>query len=175
MPFWRRKPLHERLAEEGGLVERPAARPRAPWDTAGIHGVARPREWDAVATIEAPGIDADAREFVVLDDETVIGEDGDELLAEAIDLEPPFRAQAVRRHEDVWAVAANAISVVTLDDDPGGDVVDLARRAGERILVVDGARAFGSIPALERLIEGDGVVHAERLDGLLFEVSVAPL
>lgn len=175
MPLWRRKPLHERLAEQGGLVERSPPEPRAPWDVAGIHGLARPRQWDAIGTVEASGISGDERDFVVLDDETVIGDEGDELLAEAIDLEPPFRGHAVRRHEDIWAVAANRILVVELPDDPGGDVVDVTMREGERAVLVDGARAFGSIPALERLIEGDGVVHAERLDGRLFEATVAPL
>jgi hypothetical protein len=175
MPLWRRKPLHERLAEQGGLIERAAHEPITAWAAGSIHGVARPREWDVVATLEAPGLEGDERDFVVLDEETVIGDEGDEVLAEAIDLEPPFRAQAVRRHEDVWAVAANRILVVELHEDPGGDVVDVTRREGERTVLVDGARAFGSIPALERLIEGDGVVHAERLDGLLFEATVAPL
>lgn len=175
MPLWPRKPLHERLAEEGGLVGRAAPESRPPWDVAGIHGISRPRVWEVVAMLEAPDLAGDEREFVVLDDETVIGDEGDELLAEAVELEPPFRAQAVRRHEDVWAVAANRILVVELRDDPGGDVVDVALRGGERTVLVDGARAFGSIPALERLIEGDGVVHAERLDGPLFEARVAPL
>ena len=173
MPLWRRKPLHERLAEQGGLVERPEM--RAPWEAAGIHGPGRPREWDVVAMLEAPGLEGDERDFVVLDEETVIGDEGDDVLADAVDLEPPFRAQAVRRHEDVWAVAANRIVVVELPEDPGGDVVDVTMREGERTVLVDGARTFGSIPALERLIEGDGVVHAERLDGRLFEATVAPL
>jgi hypothetical protein len=172
MPLWRRKPLHERLAEQGGLVERA---PSLPWDAAGINAPGRPREWDVVAMLTASGLEGDERDFVVLDDETVIGDEGDEVLAEAIDLEPPFRAHAVRRHEDVWAVAANGILVVELPEDPGGDVIDVTMREGERTVLVDGARAFGSLPVLERLIEGDGVVHAERLDGQLFEATVAPL
>lgn len=177
MVFRRRKPLHERLAEQGGLVEPPADVPGAPWDQvgAGVHGLARPRRWDAVGTIEAPGIGGDERNFVVLNDETVLGDDGDELLAEAVDLPAPFRAEAVRRHEDVWAVAANRIAVAVLEDDPGGEVVELALSGGERTLLVDGARAFGSVPALERLLAGDGVVHAERLDETLWEVRVSPL
>jgi hypothetical protein len=174
MPFWRRKPLHERLAQEGGLVERPE--PTLPsWDQAGVHGLSRPRRWDAVATVEAPGIDGDERDFVLLADGTLIGEESDTPLAEALGLEPPFRAQAVRRGGDLWAVAANRITVVQLDVDPGGDTIDLAMREGERTVLVDGARSFGSVPALEQLLDGDGVAHAERLDETLWAVTVAPL
>jgi hypothetical protein len=172
MPFWRRKPLHERLAEEGGLVERPA---RPSWDQVGIHGVARPRRWDAVATVEAPGIEGDERDFVLLADGTLMGEESDAPLAEAVALEPPFRAQAVRRGANLWAVAANRITVVELDDDPGGDTIDLAVRGGERTVLVDGARSFGGISALEQLLDGEGVVHAERLDETLWDVTVSPL
>ena len=174
MPFWRRKPLHERLAEAGGLVERPApARP--PWDQVGVHGVPRPRRWDAVATVEVPGLDGEERDFVLLADGTLLGEESDTPLAEAVGLDPPFRAQAVRRGDDLWAVAANRITVVELDPDPGGDVVDVAVRQGERTVLVDGARSFGGVPALEDLLDGDGVAHAERLDEMLWEVTVAPL
>ncbi|MEX2210716.1 MAG: hypothetical protein WD689_03010 [Gaiellaceae bacterium] len=173
MPFWRRKPLHQRLAEEGGLVEREP--PRAPWDQAGVHGLARPRRWDAVATARVPGLEGDQREFVLLEDGTLLGDEAEVPLAEALGLEPPFRAEAVRRDGDLWAVAATRIAVISLEDDPAGDVVDLAITEGQRTLVVDGATAFGTVPELERLLEQDGVVHAERLDGKLWEVRVAPL
>ena len=174
MLFRRRKPLHERLAEAGGLVERPAPT-RPSWDHAGISGLARPRRWDAVAAVEAPGLDGDEREFVLLGDGTLIGDEEDVALAEAVGLDPPFRAQAVRRGGDLWAVAANRITVVELDEDPGGDTVDLALHGGERTLLVDGARTFGSIPALERLVGGNGALHAKRLDESLWEVSVSAL
>jgi hypothetical protein len=171
--FWRRKPLHEQLAEEGGLVD-PMPR-RLPWDQVGVHGVPRPRRWDTVATVEATGIDGDEREFVLLADGTLVGEEADTPLAEAVDLDPPFHAQAVRRDENLWAVAANRITVVELDPDPGGAVVDVTVRDGERTVLVDGARTFGSVPALEDLLDGEGVVHAERVDEQLWEVTTAPL
>jgi len=174
VPFWRRKSLHERLAEEGGLVERPEPT-RPSWDQAGVHGVPRPRRWDAVATVEAGGIDADERDFVLLADGTLIGEESDAPLAEAVALDPPFRAHAVRRGSDLWAVAANRITVVQLDVDPGGEMIDLAVRAGERTVLVDGARSFGSVAALEQLLDGDGAVHAERLDETLWDVTVSRL
>ena len=174
MPFWRRKSLHERLAEQGGLIERPEPT-RPSWDHAGVHGVARPRRWDAVVTVAAAGIDGDERNFVLLADGTLIGEESDTPLAEAVGLEPPFRAQAVRRGSDLWAVAANRIAVIELDVDPGGDTIDLAVRDGERTVLVDGARSFGGIPAFEQLLESDGVVHAERLDERLWDVTVSRL
>jgi hypothetical protein len=171
--FWRRKPLHEQLAEEGGLVD-PMPR-RLPWDQVGVHGVPRPRRWDSVVTVEATGIDGEERGFVLLADGTLIGEEADASLAEAVDLDPPFRAQAVRRDGDIWAVAANRITVVELEPDPGGDVVDVTFRDGGRTVLVDGARTFGSVPALEELLVGEGVAHAERVDENLWDVTTAPL
>ena len=52
--------------------------------------------------------------------------------------------------EDHWADT----TIVELTDDPGGDEITLTVRDGERELSVDGARTFGSVPALERLAEG---------------------
>jgi hypothetical protein len=126
-------------------------------------------------TVEAAGIDGDEREFVLLADGTLIGEDADTPLAEAVDVEPPFRAQAVRRGGDLWAVAANQLTVVELDPDPGGDAVDVTIRDGERTVLVDGARTFGGVPVLEEFLDGEGTVHAERLDETLWEVTAAPL
>ena len=148
---------------------------RLPWDQVGVHGVPRPRRWDSVVAVEAPGIEGNERDFVLLADGTLIGEEADAPLAEAVDLDPPFRAQAVRRGADLWAVAANRITVVELEVDPGGDVLDVVARDGERTVLVDGARTFGSVPALEALLGGDGAVHAERVDENVWEVSVAPL
>jgi hypothetical protein len=171
-PFWRREePLHERLAREGGLVERV---PRPSWDDlVGIHGVHRQREYDAVLAVEAdaPG---DEHEFVVLDDEVIVEAELPEELLEAFDLDPPYRVRAVRKGGRTWALAAKAIDVERFEAE--GDVIDLAQRDGERTLVVDGERAFGSVPALEDLLGAeDAVVHAERLDGDLWEIRVAPL
>jgi len=184
--FRRRRPLHERLLEEAGLdVPQPDARPviagtREP----GIHGIARQREWDAVATVRAPEISGDELTFDVLPDRTVLvdEEEGDASLAPLADavereLQPPYRARAVRQSQEVWAVAARAIDVVQL---PGrvGDTIELSVRDGERTVTVDGAREFGTIPELEALAGGrhaDYVVRAERLDGDWWEVKVDPL
>jgi hypothetical protein len=179
--FRRPKPLHERLAEEGGLVE-PA--PRRPAFTGvigetGIHGVPRERQYDAVVTTDAPDVEGAAVRFVGLEDGSLLVEDGEgdlTPLADAIEQEVkrPYRADAVRRNETTWAVAARKLQVIQLPE-PGGDEVEVAIRGEERTLIVDGNRAFGTLPELEALADGDAVIRASRLDGTLWEVRVDPL
>jgi len=187
VPFWRREePLHEKLAREGGLTPREGGPldPRSPLEV-GIHGIARAREWDAVVTVQTGGPPGDRVEFVSLPDGTLLVDD--DLpdgslapLAEAVEteLEPPYRAECVRRGDEVWAVAATRIEVIELGEDPGGDEVELAYQEGHRTLLVDGASVFGSAPELEALGAGRHeayVVRAARLDGALWEVQVAAL
>jgi hypothetical protein len=176
--FRRGEPLHVRLAREGGIsLDGETAAPLRPaWDTAGIHGLQRPREWDAVITVEAPEIDAEKAVFVVLKGGDLIVEEGPdnlEKLAAAVESElaPPFRAEAVRREEGLWAVAARSVVVLDL---PGvtGDEIELTMHGGERTLVVDGEPSFGTIAQLER---PDHVVRARRIDGALWEVTVDKL
>jgi hypothetical protein len=176
--IFRREPLHVRLAREGGisLDGETAPPPRPSWDAAGIHGLQRPREWDAVVTVEAPAIDAEKAVFVVLKDGDLIVEDGPdnlEPLATAVEsrLTPPFRAEAVRREGGLWAVAARSVSVLDL---PGvsGDEIELTMHDGERTLVVDGESAFGTIPQLER---PGHVVRARRIGDDLWEVTADKL
>jgi hypothetical protein len=183
--FRRRKPLHERLLEDAGL-DAPVhdARPVVGGvRETGVHGIARQREWDAVATVQAPDIAGDELAFDVLPDRTVLvdEEEGDAPLAPLADavereLQPPYRARAVRQSDELWAVAARAIDVVQLTGQ-AGETIELAVRDSERSLVVDGAREFGSIPQLDALAAGRGdyVVRAERLDGGWWEVKVDPL
>jgi hypothetical protein len=182
---FRREPLHERLARLGGLVVPPATPPDllGRLSGAGVHGLQRLREWDAVVTVDAPPLRGDRAQFVALPDRSLLLEEGDDdvaPLAEAVEaqLEPPYRAEAVRRHETLWAVAARGIEVVELAEDPGGDEFTLTVRHGERELLVDGARTFGSMPALERLAEARHdayAVRAARLEGDLWEVEISPL
>jgi hypothetical protein len=181
-PFWRRKePLHERLAREGGMVERPPHDPGPHWGEVGIHGVHRQRVWDAVATVAAPELEGLEARFVALPDGTLVAEtDALDLapLADALEasVQPPYRAEAVRRPPDgLWVVAARRIQVIELEEQVDGDELLLTVNGGERTLDVDGSRAFGGLPRLERLAAGDCVVTARRIDGQLWEVEIAPL
>ncbi len=185
--FRRREPLHVTLAREGGIdlldgqqTGNPAAPgpepARAPWDVSGIHGVHRVREWDAVTMAKAPDLHGERLEFVAISAEELIreGADGDVApLTAAVerDVAPPYRAEAVRRERDLWAVAARRIEIVRLPDVEGHEL-ELSCHAGERTLVVDGEPQFGSIPALER---DEHVVRARRIAGDAFEVDVDPL
>jgi hypothetical protein len=182
--FRRREPLHERLAREGGLVAPAPLDPRSAWQEIGIHGIQRPREWDVTLTAEAPDIDGDGVRFVALPDGTLLVEEGPddslEPLAAAVEqqLSRPYRARGVRQGESLWAVQARRIEVVELPGSPDGDTIDLTHTADGTTVAVDDARIFGSLPALEERGAREGTeytVHAERLDGDLWEVRAAAL
>ncbi|MBA3348604.1 MAG: hypothetical protein H0T13_08605 [Actinobacteria bacterium] len=184
MPFWRREePLHERLRREGGLAggETPPALDSSPnWGEVGIHGVHRQRVWDAVTVVEAPELQGDEARFVAVEDGTLIAETDDldvGALADALEgtLQTPYRAEAVRRGDGLWAVAGRRIVVASVEEEVSGDHVTVTMRSGERTVEVDGKRSFGGIPSLERLIEDNAVVIAQRLDDTLWEVEVAAL
>jgi hypothetical protein len=178
--FRRSKPLHERLAEQGGLVERrPGPLFTGTIPETGIHGVPREREYDAVAAADAPDAQGDSARFVGLEDGSLVVEDGEgdlTAMADAIERElgRPYRAVAVRRGETQWAVAGHRLRVVELPE-PGGDEVELVLRGDDKTIVVDGNRAFGTLPELEALADGDAVIRASRVDGTLWEVLVDPL
>jgi hypothetical protein len=143
LSWFRREPIHKQLAR---ALEPDA--PKAPWREVGIHGIHRLREWDEVRTVESP-VKGDRAQFVVLDDAIVIEDGPDDVapLADALSLEPPFRAEAVRRGA-LWAVAARRIEVERLDGVRGDELE-------ERV--------------------GDVVRRAWRIDGDLFEVRTDPL
>lgn len=194
--FRRRKPLHEQLADAGGLslgfaTGAPAGLIAQPpgWDgeqrgEAGIHGVPRARRWDAVASAAAPGLQGDNVHFVALSDGTLVVEEDEpddalSPLADAVEatIRPPYRAEAVRRGPEAWAVAASRIAIAAV---PGlsGDKAELVVTRDGRTLTVDGRATLGHAPALERLGQSEGteyVVRAERLDGDLWEVEATPL
>jgi hypothetical protein len=183
--IFRREPLHKKLAREARLdqPERGPVDPGPHWGVTGIHGVPRPRRWDAVASAEAPGLTGDEVHFVALPNgDLVVDEDEppDTLgpLAEAVEqtLEPPYRAEAVRQREDVWAVAARRIEVASFRAD--GDQLELVAADEGRIFTVDGERTFGSVPELERIGQAHGeryVVRASRLDEDAWEIEADPL
>ena len=146
---------------------------------AGIHGIPRERQYDAVATTEAPDAAGDSARFVGLEDGSLLIEEGDgdlTALADAIEqqMARPYRATAVRRGETTWAVAAHRLRVIELPE-PGGDAIELVLNGDAKTFVVDGNRSFGTMPELEQLADGDAVIRADRLDGSLWEVRVDPL
>ena len=126
----------------------------SPLGEVAFHGVHRPRQWVTVAsaTAELPG---DVVHFTALPDGTLLVEedvpDGSlAALAEAVEasVQPPYRAEGVRRSERVWAVAAKRIEV----------------------------RAFpGQAEDELELVEDGHVILGHRLDGDLFQVEVTPL
>jgi hypothetical protein len=182
--FRRREPLHERLAREGGMTTQPALDPRPPLLETGVHGLQRAREWDATVTTDAPDVEGDAVRFVALPDGSLLVEEGAEgslePLAAAVEqsLRPPYRAQAVRQGDTLWAVQARRIEVLELPDAPGGETIDLTHTADGSVLAVDDEQVFGPLPALERRGQREGrdfAVHATRLEGDLWEVRAAAL
>ncbi len=185
----RRESAHQRLAREAGLSLEPEAPPAwsngFQWAEVGIHGVARPREWDAVATVETDAPRGDTVGFVALPDRTLVTDDDEPdgalaLLAEAVErtLSPPYRAEAVRKGASRWAVAARAIEVAELPEEVSGQEIELVAHEDERTLRIDGSPAFGSLRELERVGHErfrSFALHARRLDGTLWEVRVDPL
>ena len=152
------------------------------WGEVGIHGLHRQREWDAVVTVEAADVSGDEGWFVVLGDGRIVVEEerggAVSRLARAVDVRPPFRAHAIRRGADTWAVAATRIETVELAEDPGGDAVELAWDGVERSVRIDGEPTLAGVPELERLgasRHATYVVTAGRLIGTSWEVAVTPL
>jgi hypothetical protein len=159
--------------------------PGRDWLAAGITGIPRQREWDAVATVHAPGAPGDEAQFVVLPTGTLVVESEPGIdaapLAAALEgaLEPPYRAVALRR-DDLWAVGARRIEVVRLKPDSDGDDLELTWDGSTHTLALDGALASPSrASALERVaaerVKGSYAAHAHRLDGDFWEIMVLAL
>jgi hypothetical protein len=192
--FRRRKPLHERLAEAGGLGPgmHPAGFPSQPpgWDgrsplgEPAFHGIPRPRRWETVASADAPRLRGDAVHFVALEDGTLVVDEKEPEgslapLADAVEatIAPPYRAEAVRRGEETWAVAASRIAIVE-EHGLDGDELELTAVGGARTVLVDGRPTLHPARALERAGAAEGaeyVVRARRLDGDLWEVEATAL
>jgi hypothetical protein len=156
------------------------------WLEAGITGIARPREWDAVVTVAAPGVAGDEAEFVALPDGRLVAEGGGgsdpspfaAALAGAI--EPPYRAVAVRR-ENLWAVGAVSIEVIELGPGPRGTDLELTWDGSTLSLSVDTLPADpAQADALEQIASArlhgrPYAARAHRLAGELWEILVLPL
>jgi hypothetical protein len=205
--FHREKPIHEQLAAEAGLdidglddelaagaAERPPEQsslikmlpgPSALSQLLSVHGIPREREWDAVASAQAPDLPGEELEYVALEDGTlVVDEDIPDgalsPLADALEgqIAAPYHGYAFWKEDDVWTVAAKRVQVVEVPEDVPGDEVELAVNDGSRTLVVDGEESRAEIPSLESFASqqfGSFVLHASRLDDTLWEVTVLPL
>jgi hypothetical protein len=197
--FRRRKPLHQQLAEAGNISlhddpNRFLSHPPG-WDglssvtEPALHGIPRPRRWDTVVTANAPRLRGDVVHFVALPEGTLVVDEnesdmgvddtGIEPLAAALEqsVDPPYRAEAVRRRDGTWAVAATRIAIV---EEPGldGEELELTVTGGVRMLVVDGERTLRRVPALEAVGDAAGpeyAVRARHVDGALWEVEATPL
>ena len=158
--------------------------PGREWLAAGITGLQRQREWDAVATAEVAGIAGDEVEFVALPDGTFVvesegGADPTPFADALGDIERPFRALAVRRPE-VWAVGAVSIEVGRLDPDPSGNELGLTWNESTLELTIDDIPADpGRAEALRRIaasrVAGAYAAHAHRLRDDVWELSVLAL
>ena len=159
--------------------------PGREWLAAGITGLQRQREWDAVATAEVDGIESDEVSFVALPDGTFVleSEGGADPtpFADALgdDIQRPYRALAVRRPE-VWAVGAVSIEVDRLDPDPRGNELELTWNGSTLELMIDDLPADPArADALQRIakarVPGPYAAHAHRLRGDVWELSVLAL
>lgn len=162
------------------------------WLEAGITGLARQREWDAMVTLDATGGPGDEPSaeigFVALADgrllldEPELGSGADPApFAAALEgaLDRPYRAVAVRRPA-LWVVGASSIEVVRLDPDPRGNGLELTWDGTSLALSSDGVPADPvHADALARIAaereSGAYAAIANRLEGDLWELLILPL
>jgi hypothetical protein len=157
--------------------------PSRQWLAAGITGLARRREWDAVVTTDALGSAGDEVELVALPDRAPLVERTTavvdvEPLVEALDrvLERPYRALCVRRPE-LWVLGAVTLDTVELADARGTDI-EVVRDVERAYVRIDGLPTADRVPELERLGSSRGtafVVRARRLVASTFEVEIEAL
>jgi hypothetical protein len=192
----RQETLNEQLLREAGLdpgqllgnTAPPAPEPPSSVFTAvGLpdgSGVG-PKEWDAFATVPAPGLAGSRIEFTTLPNgDLIVGEaEGDpdlSPLADAVerDVSPPYRAVASHQDGDLWAVGAKRIEVAEIPFGDG-DALELSSKDSWEELRVDGEPSDASVPSALEQIGGrtgpDYYVKAERIDGDFWEVRVSPL
>jgi len=165
----------------GARMDLSSLDPAREWLAAGITGIARQREWDAVVLADASGEPGSEVEFVALEDGRLLAAADATPFATALEssIARPYRAVAVRR-EDVWAVGARAIEVVRLEPDPAVDELELTWDGTSLALVANGVPAGAALAeALERIASSRQkqtyVAQAHRLVDDLWEVAIRPL
>jgi hypothetical protein len=136
----------------------------------------------AAARSDAEG---DEAVFVLLDDGRLIPVHGAQEAMEAAaralegELHTPYRALAVRREGDAWAVGAVGIEVAELPaDTEGSELLLTVTEEGERALEIDGRPTLEGIEPIELAVSGryDAyVLRGTRLDECLWEIGIDPL
>jgi transcriptional regulator GlxA family with amidase domain len=136
----------------------------------------------AAARSDAEG---DEAVFVLLDDGRLIPVHGAQEAMEAAaralegELHTPYRALAVRREGDAWAVGAVGIEVAELPaDTEGSELLLTVTEEGERALEIDGRPTLEGIEPIELAVSGryDAyVLRGTRLDERLWEIGIDPL
>jgi hypothetical protein len=141
----------------------------------GVTAAAQPAEWDAVESARASELVGNEVHFVALADSAltvIVDEDEPDgsvaPLADAIEsqIEPPYRAVALRQSDDVWSVAALRVQVVELPAGIDGDAIELTSVDGDVVLRIDDRDSDLELAALEEIgdrLESDYAVRAERL------------
>lgn len=169
------------------------------WVPAGVSGVPRARDWDAVVLVDVPELTGDPvaeLTFRVREDGTVDA-DGPAAPAAALArlaaalsgaVEPPYEARAARRDRSGWSAAARRLHSGTAElplDLVAFEITVAIPPDGERLVLVDGEereRLDGALAAAADELERRGreryetfVVRAERRSGERWEVVVDPL
>ena len=150
-------------------------------DIAGVTGVARARgEWDIASSASAPDVPGDELTFVAVADGTLVvdgevPEGAAGPLADAVEqyLQPPYRAAAVRKERDVWAVAAARVTVLDLSS-VDGDMLEVARVGEGVTFSVDGVASLAPLEVRQVLegYSGDVALTAERIDGTTWVAEI---
>jgi hypothetical protein len=165
------------------------------WVESGVSGLARAREWDATALVQAPslrGHDAAELEFRVFGDGTVIGDVPGEAVAELtgeLGLAPPLVVRAVRHGDSEWTVGALQLDseLVTLPRGIAAMSLEVALPPdGETTLLVDGEmvadvsegperEALGTLESLGAARFQAFVARADRVEDGRWELTIDPL
>jgi hypothetical protein len=165
------------------------------WVESGVSGLARAREWDATALVQAPSLRgyADAEiEFRVFADGTVIGDVPREAVGELtgeIGLDPPLVVRAVRQGDTEWTVGALQLESELVALPAGISAVSLEVAVppdGGTTLLVDGelasevaegpeAEAFETLESLGAARFQAFVARADRVEDGRWELTIDPL
>jgi hypothetical protein len=165
------------------------------WVESGVSGLARARDWDATALVQAPslrGYEAAELEFRVFADGTVVGDVPSEAVAELtgeLGLAPPLVVRAVRQGDSEWTVGGLQLESELISLPPGISAMSLEVAVppdGETTLLVDGemasdvpegpeGEAFATLESRGAARFQAFVARADRVDDSRWELTIDPL